>query len=101
MCTEMSKCCIEVEDWLNEIDSVYPNLVHCMRTWHKGNRIVQRHSSHDGGLSCCSYNSADREWYSKSFFDIVECVLCSPGGETYIILGSVIMRISYILWNLP
>lgn len=101
MCTEMSKCRIEVEDWLNGIGSVYPNIVHCMRTWRKGNRIVQRHGSHDGGLSCRSYNSADRERHSKSFFDIVEYVLRGPGGETYTILGSVIMRISYILWNVP
>ena len=97
----MSKCRIEVGDSLNGIGSVYPNIVHCMRTRRKGNRIVQRHGSHDGGLSCRSYNSADRERHSKSFFDIVEYVLRGPGGETYTILGSVIMRISYILWNVP
>ena len=100
MYTKMSKCCIEVGDSLNRIDSVYPNLLHCTRTQCKGNRIIQRHDSHDSGLFCCSCSSADKEQHSKIFFGIIKCALHGSGGQLYCISGLDIMRISYNLFNI-
>ena len=97
----MSKCRIEVGDSLSGIDSVYPNLPHCTKIQRKGNRIVQRHSSHNSGLFCRSCSSADRERHSKIFFGIVKCALHGSGGQLYCISGSDIMRISYNLFNVP
>lgn len=92
MRTGMPKCRIEAGDSLNGVGSVDPNHLRCTRTGRTGNRTVQRHDSHDGGLSCCSYNSADRERHSRTFFDIVKYALHGPGGQSYCISGSDIMN---------
>lgn len=95
MYTGILKSHIEVGDSLNGIGSVGPNHLRCTRTGHTGNRTVQRHDSHDGGLSCHSCNSADREGHSKTFFDIVKYALHGPGGQSYYISGSDIMHFIY------
>lgn len=79
----MSKRRIEVADSLNEIGSVDPSLLHCIRTGRKGNKTVQRHDLHDGGLFYRFYNSADRVRHSKTFFGIVKYALHEPGGQGY------------------